>query len=145
MIRGRIFSEMIRIQARKSWGCFQRGVFVRGEISIIGVARTPVAIINFAFFVRGLLIESYINSEIFTRLWRKINFCNRCAHHPSYWDFPPSQKPPFGNPWKSELQAKSRSYGPKVRVTAGQTPRIRTESHRKGPRMAFRRLYREPP
>ena len=28
--------------------------------------RAPVAIINFAFFVRGLLIASYINSEIFT-------------------------------------------------------------------------------
>ena len=47
-------------------GGFQRGVFVRGEISIIGVARAPVAIINFAFFMRELLIESYINSEIFT-------------------------------------------------------------------------------
>ena len=33
---------------------------------------------------------------------------------------------------KSELQAKSRIYRPKVRVTAGQTPRIRTESPRKG-------------
>ena len=28
--------------------------------------RAPVAIINFAFLVRGFLIESYINSEIFT-------------------------------------------------------------------------------
>ena len=36
---------------------------------------------------------------------------------------------------KSELQAKSGSCGPKDRViTAGQTPRIRTESPRKGPR-----------
>ena len=38
---------------------------------------------------------------------------------------------------KSELRAESRSYGPKVGVTAGQTPRIRTESPRKGPRMGF--------
>ena len=28
--------------------------------------RAPFAIINFAFFVRSFLIESYINSEIFT-------------------------------------------------------------------------------
>ena len=34
---------------------------------------------------------------------------------------------------KSELQAKSRSYRPKVRATAGQTPGIRTESLRKEP------------
>ena len=61
--------------------------------------RAQVAIINFAFFVRGLLIDSYINSEIFAGIWRKINYCNRCAHHPNYWDFSPSQKPPFGNPW----------------------------------------------
>ena len=32
-----------------------------------GVARAPVAIINFAFLVQGLLIESYINLEIFCR------------------------------------------------------------------------------
>ena len=56
----------------------------RGEISIIGVVRAPVATINFTFFGRGLLIESYINSEIFTRIWREINYCNRCAHHPNY-------------------------------------------------------------
>ena len=46
---------------------------------------------------------------------------------------------------KSELQAKSQSCGPKVRVTAGQTPRIRTESPRKGPRMGFMCIYREAP
>ena len=34
---------------------------------------------------------------------------------------------------KSELQAESRSYGPKVRDTTGQNPRIRTESPKKGP------------
>ena len=38
---------------------------------------------------------------------------------------------------KSELQAESRGYGPKVRVTGGQTLRIRTELPRKGPRMGF--------
>ena len=34
---------------------------------------------------------------------------------------------------KSELQAESRSCGPKVGDTARQTPKIRTESPRKGP------------
>ena len=46
---------------------------------------------------------------------------------------------------KSELQAKSRSYGPKVIVIAWQTPRIRTESPRKGPRIGFGCFYRKPP
>ena len=46
---------------------------------------------------------------------------------------------------KSELQAESRSYGPKVGDTAGQTPRIRTESPRNGPRMGFCCFYRNPP
>ena len=46
---------------------------------------------------------------------------------------------------KSELQAESRSYRPKVRDTARQTPRIRTESPRKRPRMGFRCFYRKPP
>ena len=32
------------------------------------LVRAPVAIINFAFFVRELLVESYINSEIFKGL-----------------------------------------------------------------------------
>ena len=40
-----------------------------GEISITGVVRTPVAIKILRFFVRGLLnIESYMNSESFTRI-----------------------------------------------------------------------------
>ena len=34
---------------------------------------------------------------------------------------------------KSELQAEGRSYGPKVRVTARQTPRIRPNHPQKGP------------
>ena len=44
----------------------KKGVFARGGISIIGVVRAPVDIINFTFFVQGLLIESYMNLEIFT-------------------------------------------------------------------------------
>ena len=46
---------------------------------------------------------------------------------------------------QSELQAKSRSCRPKVRVTVEQTPRIRTESPRKGTRIRFRCFYRNPP
>ena len=46
---------------------------------------------------------------------------------------------------KSEFQAESRSYRPKVRVAAAQTHRIRTESPRKGPQMGFRCFYWENP
>ena len=49
---------------------------------------------------------------------------------------------------KAELQVKSRSYRPKVRVTVGQTLRIRTEWPRKGTRIGrfgFRCFYRKPP
>ena len=45
---------------------------------------------------------------------------------------------------KSESQAESRSYGPKVGDTTRQTPRIRTESPRKGPRMGFRCFFWNP-
>ena len=48
-------------------GVSKRGfLWAGGGISIIGVVRAPVAIINFALFARGLLIESYTNSEILT-------------------------------------------------------------------------------
>ena len=41
------------------WGVSKRGGFCEGgEISIFGVVRAPVAVINFAFFVRELLVES---------------------------------------------------------------------------------------
>ena len=36
------------------------GVCEGGDISIIGVVRAPVAVINFALFVRELHVESYI-------------------------------------------------------------------------------------
>ena len=50
-----------------SLGGFQRGVFVRGaNLNHRGRWRAPVAIINFAFFVREILVESNTNSEIFT-------------------------------------------------------------------------------
>ena len=46
---------------------------------------------------------------------------------------------------KSELQAKSQSYRPKVGVTVGQTPRIRTESPRKGPESGLGAFAKNPP
>ena len=46
---------------------------------------------------------------------------------------------------KSELQTESRSYGPEVRVTAGQTPRIRAESPTKGPEWGFGASTENPP
>ena len=55
------------ITGNKPWG-FPKGGFRKGgDLSIIGVVRAPDAIINFAFFLRGFLIESYINSKIFTQ------------------------------------------------------------------------------
>ena len=45
---------------------------------------------------------------------------------------------------RSELQAKSRSYR-RVRVTAGQTPRIRIEPPRKRTRIGFWCFYSKPP
>ena len=57
----------------------------------------------------------------------------------------------FSVKW-SGFGPESQSYGPKVgvtgpivRVTAGQTPRIRPESPRKGSRIGFKCFYREPP
>ena len=55
-----------------------------GGISIVGVVRAPVAITNFACFVCELLVESYINSENFTGISRKITYCSRCAQDPDY-------------------------------------------------------------
>ena len=46
---------------------------------------------------------------------------------------------------KSELQPESRSYRPKVRVTAGQTPKIRTKSPGNGTRIGFWCFCRKPP
>ena len=46
---------------------------------------------------------------------------------------------------KSELQAKSRSSKPKVRVTAGETPRIRTESPEKETRIGVYFLLQKTP
>ena len=63
------------------------------------------------------------------------------------------------NDWEADFSVKLSDSGPKVgvtvqsvgvtratlRVTAGQTPRIRTESPRKGARRGFRCFYRSPP
>ena len=48
--------------------------------------------------MRELLVESFIDSEVFTGSWRNINYCNRCAHNPNYWDVSPSQKKPYETP-----------------------------------------------
>ena len=62
----------MRLLAKESWGFLKEGFLSGGEISIIGVVRAPVAIINFALFVRGLLVESYRNSQIFTGIDAKL-------------------------------------------------------------------------
>ena len=75
--------------------------------------RALIAIINFAFFLQELLIESYIESEIFTGIGREINYCNRCAHPPQLLRSPPppSQKPPFGNPSPLHSQVVCYTFG----------------------------------
>ena len=78
---------------------FQRGGFVRGgKISIIGVVRAPVAIINFASnLCESLWVYKGFNKET-PHKKSKINYCNRCEHPPHLLRFPPLAKPPFGNP-----------------------------------------------
>ena len=68
------------------------------EISIIGVARALVAISNFVSNPCDLF-RVYIgfNKEL-PHKKRKTNYCNRCAHDPNHWDFPPSQNPPWKPP-----------------------------------------------
>ena len=55
-----------------------------GGILIIGVVRALVAILNFAFFVRELLVESCINSEVSQRFDVKLVIARpqllRCPH-----------------------------------------------------------------
>ena len=46
---------------------------------------------------------------------------------------------------KSELQAKSRSYGPKVRVTAGQTPESELNRSEKAPKWGLGASTEKPP
>ena len=75
------------------WG-FLRG----GEVSIIGVAHAPVAIINFAFFVQDLLIESYKNSEILQGFDAKLIIATGARTTPIIGIPPLTQNPPFGNP-----------------------------------------------
>ena len=79
-------------------GGFQLGVFSGREISIIGVERAPVAIINFAFFVRDFLVESYINSENFTETRREIYYYKWCARATRVLEIPPPPKPPVETP-----------------------------------------------
>ena len=78
---------------------FPKGGFCEGgKISIIGVLRAPVAIINFASNpCENLWVYIGFNKEA-PHKKRKINYCKRCAHPPQLLRFSPSQKPPFGNP-----------------------------------------------
>ena len=73
---------------------------MRGEISIIGFVRAPVAIINFAFFVRGLLIESYIKLRDFAVILREKFIIATGARITTIIEIPlpPHKKNPFGNP-----------------------------------------------
>ena len=83
---------------------FPKGGFCEGEISIIGVVCAPVATINFAPNpCKNLWVHTGFNKEALHKKCR-INYCNRCAHDANDWDFPLSQKPPFGNPLPSDTK-----------------------------------------
>ena len=57
---------------------------MRGEISIIGVVRAPVAIINFVSNpCKNLQVSIGFNKEA-PQKKRIIDYCNRCAHDPNY-------------------------------------------------------------
>ena len=58
--------------------------------------RALAAIINFAFFVRELLIESSINSEIFTGIDAQLNIATGARMTPIIEVFPPHKR----NFWK---------------------------------------------
>ena len=77
------------------WGVSKGGFLQGGLISIIEIVRAPVAITNFASFVRELLIESYKNSESFDA---KLIIATGARAAPIIEISLPSQKPPFGNP-----------------------------------------------
>ena len=58
--------------------------------------------------MRALLVESYINSETFTGIGSKVNYCKQCTHDPNYWDWPPRINPRFGNPRRVGQERKGR-------------------------------------
>ena len=89
-----------------------------------------------------VLTQFWVSSSLLSHLDSKRLYCRT----PEKW---------FGGKFSVKwfgFRPESQSYRPKVgvtdqkvRVTAGQTPRIRTESPRNGPRMGFRCFYRKPP
>ena len=88
-------------------GVSKGGFLWGGEISIIGVARAPVAIINFASNpCENLRVYIGFNKELPHKNIELIIATGVCTTpaHPNYWDFPPSPNPPFGNPQKEEQQ-----------------------------------------
>ena len=101
------FENRLRIQIRG----FQRGfLWGGGKISIIGVVRAPVAIINFASNpCENLWVYIGFNKET-PHTKRKMNYCNRCAHPPQVLrSSPPGKNPPFGNPQRESCCQKNDS------------------------------------
>ena len=83
---------------------FPKGGFCEGgNLNNWGGASAQVAIINLVFFV----IESYINSEIFTGIDAKLIIATTGARATPIIEIPPpSQNPPFGNPQSANLRAR---------------------------------------
>ena len=94
---------------------FPKGGFCEeGEISIIGVVRAPVAIINFASnLCQNLWVHIGLNKEVPHKKC-KINYCNQCVHHPSappqLLRCPPLAKTPLWKPLKLMRQIASESF-----------------------------------
>ena len=74
---------------------------------IIGVVCAPAAIINFAFFVRELLAESYRDSQIFTGVWREI--IATVARTTPIIEISPLTKTPFRKPLTITSVQRTRS------------------------------------
>ena len=92
-----------------------RLLIVRGEISIIGVARAPVAITNFASNpCENLRVYTGFNKEL-SHNKSKINYCNRCAHPPQLLRFsPPHKTPPLETPKTTQNDIWCNIYSPVV-------------------------------
>ena len=126
MIRGRILSEMIRIH----WEVLN-GVGVDG----VGVI-FPLFLLIFRFLTHFFAFFFSLFSS--SPKGQGQTTAKSTAEKGNFTPTPSAPTPCKTSriqARESELQAESRRYGPKVRVTAGQTPRIRTESPTKGPRM----------
>ena len=95
------------------------GGFGTGELSIIGVVRAPVAIINFASNLVKIS-ELYRIQQGAPAQKRKVNHCNRCTHYPQLLRFPPLTETPLCLAAPKSLTAEiARDFSAKSRSFCG--------------------------